>query len=87
MKRAARLSIVSKVLQNVEDGGPTRRETLEHFAERHGAKNGSMVVDGLLGSNDLVVIGWARGARLGTPAQARALAKSPAPKKTKVLQG
>lgn len=82
-----RLTILDKVVQNVIDGGPTRRETLEHYAERHGAKNGSMVIDGLLGSGDLVLIGWARGARLGTPAQARARSAPPAPKKTRVLQG
>jgi hypothetical protein len=82
-----RLAVLEKVVQNVIDGGPTRRETLVHFAERHGAKDGEMVVDGLLGSGDLVVIGWARGARLGTPAQARARSAPPAPKKTRVLQG
>lgn len=82
-----RLTIAHKVLQNVIDGGPTRSETLAHFAERHGARNGEAVVNGLLGSGDLVVIGWARGARLGTPAQARARAAPPAPKKKRVIQG
>ena len=81
-----RLTIAQKVVQNVTECGPARRSYLADYAERHGAMNGSMVIDGLLGAGELVLIGWARGARLGTPQQAKELA-SAKPRKTRVIQG
>lgn len=58
-------------MQTVRDGGPARRSVLANYAETKGALNGSLVVDGLLGSGELVMIGAKRNARYATPAQAR----------------
>ncbi len=54
------------VLRAVSDF-PATRLTLETLAERHGAKSGKGVVDGLISEGRLVMIGERRGARYGLP--------------------
>lgn len=51
---------------------PATRNTLCGIAERHGAKDGFAVVDGLISEGRLVMLGKNKGARYALPSKARA---------------
>lgn len=55
---------------------PATRNTLAGIAERHGAKDGSAVVDGLVGEGRLVMIGEKRASRYCLPEKAPRRRKS-----------
>lgn len=57
--------VCERLRQTVADGGPIKRESLEHLAWNHGSKHPVATVDGMIEEDTLVKYGDRRGSRWG----------------------